>query len=300
VKKFTDLRDLAMPSPVSALGRRWFRVVRLTTLLSLVLLTSTLVYIIIERDVIGSFLLWSILTVLVAAVPCAMILSRLWIVVEKRGLALAGTWAALVILLTSQSAITALSRMSRAKWMGTDHFLGSLLCLTQAVLAASAIKAYHSMSREKSDARALLGGILEAVGFILLIGLVAAFTLPPLAHKPRGTQARAVRSIREIHTCAVRFAAQHPERGYPASLAQVGPTGDECLDEQLAGYQKNSYVLVYAPGTAATAGRVLGYTGHAHPIHFEEGAVKYFSSETAVIRWTAEDRDASSVDPPLE
>jgi hypothetical protein len=289
-----------MPSPLPAIGQRWFRVVRVTTLLSLLLLTGTLIYVIVERDVIGSFLPWAVLTVLVAAVPYAMILSRLWVVVEKRGLALAGTWAVFVLLFSSQSTMTALSAMSRAMWMGTAHLLSLLLCLTQGLLAAGAIKAYYSMSREQGDARALVKGVLEAVGFILLIALVGALTVPPLAHNPGGNQARAVRSIRQIHTCAARFAARHPERGYPASLAQMGPAGDECIDTQLAGGQKNSYVFVYTPGTAAPTGRALGYTIHARPIHFEEGVVKYFSNETAVVRWTAEDREASGADPPLK
>ena len=290
--------DTALSIP--AIGQRWCRVVRLTTLLSLLLLAGTLVYVIVERDVIGSFLVWSVVTVLGAAVPYAMVLYRLWLVVEKRGLALAGTWAVLVFLTTSPSAIHALSAMSRAKWMGTDLFLGLLLCLTQGLLAASAIKAYYSMSREKGDARALLKGVLEAVGFIVLIGLMGGFTLPTLLYNPRGNEARAVRSIRQIHTCAARFAARHPERGYPVSLAEMRPAGDECMDEPLAGGQKNSYIFVYTPGTAAPTGRVLGYTIHAHSIHVEQGALKYFSNETAVVRWTGEDREASGVDPPLK
>jgi len=298
------VRTPDIASSIPAIGRRWCQVVRLTTLLSLLLLAGTLVYVIVERDVIGSFLVWSVVTVLGAAVPYAMVLYRLWLVVEKRGLALAGSWAVLVFLTTSPSAIHALSAMSQAKWMGTEDFLALLLCLivclTQGLLAVSAIKAYYSMSREKGDARALLKGILEAVGFIVLIGLLGAFTLPLMGYNPRGNEARAVRSIRQIHTCAARFAARHPERGYPASLAQMGPAGDECIDEQLAGGQKNSYVFVYGPGTAAPAGRISGYTIHAHPAHFEGGVLKYFSNETGVIRWTGEEREASGVDPPLK
>jgi hypothetical protein len=293
-----------MPSSMPAIDRRWFQLVRVTTLLSLLLLTGALVYVIVERDIIGSFLAWSVLTVLGAAVPYATILFRLWIVVEKRGLALAGTWAGLIFLFTSALTMTALSTLSWAKWVGTEDFLPLLLCLivclTQGLLALSAIKAYYSMRREKGDARELLKGILEAVGFIVLIGLLGAFTLPRMGYNPRGNAARAVRSIRLIHTCAARFAARHPERGYPASLAEMGPAGDECIDEELAVGRKNSYFFVYTPGTAAATGRVLGYVIHAHPTHFELGVLKYFSTETAVIRWTGENREASGADPPLK
>jgi hypothetical protein len=298
------VRTPDIASSIPAIDRRWCQAVRLTTLLSLLLLAGTLVYVIVERDVIGSFLAWSVLTVLVAAVPYAMVLLRLWIVVEKRGLALGGTWAAFIFLFTSALMIIALSTLRQTKWMGTEDLLALLLCLivclTQGLLAVSAIKAYYSMSREKGDARALFKGVLEAVGFILVIILVPGFTFPTMGYNPRGNEARAVRSIREIQTCAARFAARHPERGYPASLAEMGPAGDACLDEQLAGGRKNSYVFVYAPGRAAPTGRVVGYTIHAHPIHFEQGVLKYFSNETAVIHWTAEGREASDVDPPLK
>jgi hypothetical protein len=115
-----------------------------------------------------------------------------------------------------------------------------------------------------------------------------------------GNQAAAVHSILTVEKCAAAYSSDHPESGYPASLALLGQSGSNCVEPGLATGTSHGYTFAYTAGPKDAQGRVLTYTVTARPEDFRRsGDVNYFLDETGVIRSTPEDRPSTAQDPPL-
>jgi hypothetical protein len=74
-----------------------------------------------------------------------------------------------------------------------------------------------------------------------------------------------------IKYCALRYATAHPDRGYPATLREIGPEGDGCLKQAYyrSTYREHSattdnYRFTYLAGARDRSGRIASYEIHRH------------------------------------
>ena len=86
-------------------------------------------------------------------------------------------------------------------------------------------------------------------------------------------------AYKALRLCAARYAAQHPERGYPASMSEIGSAGDGCLLtpwSSINSYQTTNtwkYGLtryLYIAGVPDASGRITSYEVHAYHQKWEE------------------------------
>jgi TPR repeat protein len=80
----------------------------------------------------------------------------------------------------------------------------------------------------------------------------------------------AEQAIAEITRCAQAYRTRHPEEGFPASLAAMGPGQDSCLSVGIASGEDQGYRFTYAPGLPNTKGHVQIYSVAAQPIGYLE------------------------------
>jgi hypothetical protein len=81
-------------------------------------------------------------------------------------------------------------------------------------------------------------------------------------------------AYKALRVCAARYAAQHPDRGYPATMRDIGPAGDGCLmtpwssiASSLRGTNSWNFGMVrymYIAGVPDDAGRITTYEVHAY------------------------------------
>ena len=112
-------------------------------------------------------------------------------------------------------------------------------------------------------------------------------------------ETRAVGGVRLLVTCAVLYQTGHPDRGYPGTLSDMGPDGDNCLDEQLSSSVFKGYRFEYQP-TDAVGEVNTDFTVVAIPTAYGPGTSRsFFADDSGVIRFTTEDRPAKVTDPPI-
>ncbi|MFQ5817362.1 MAG: prepilin-type N-terminal cleavage/methylation domain-containing protein [Terriglobia bacterium] len=146
--------------------------------------------------------------------------------------------------------------------------------------------------------------LLIVVAIILIIVAIAVPDLLKMTMKGRETSGAA--SVRQIINCAVSYQSGHPDIGYPAAGADMGPAGDGCLDAVLTGAltggaPKSGYVFTYAP-TNPVGGVNTGFTLTGAPASCDRtGRRTYFADESAVVRFTnaAGCPQADVTSPPL-
>jgi len=110
----------------------------------------------------------------------------------------------------------------------------------------------------------------------------------------------AVGSIRSLNTALVMYNAAEPAKGYAASLKELGPEGKEYIDETLASGTKDGYTFEYKPESAPAGTPISRYTLFARPVkQMALGQKSFYTDETALIRFTTEDRPPTVTDPPL-
>jgi hypothetical protein len=115
-----------------------------------------------------------------------------------------------------------------------------------------------------------------------------------------GSQAAAAASLRTLNQCAQAYKDAHPDEGFPATLASLGPAGSRCIDERLAAGEKSGYKIAYTPGARDENGRVSAYAATAQPIRYGyNGDANFFTDESGVLRGVWKDRPATARDPPL-
>lgn len=72
----------------------------------------------------------------------------------------------------------------------------------------------------------------------------------------------------QVRGCVDKYEASNPERGFPASLQQLGPNGERCLAAGVAGGQEAGYRFAYLPGVPNAAGTIQIYSVCARPAKF--------------------------------
>jgi hypothetical protein len=183
-----------------------------------------------------------------------------------------------------------------AGWQPVIAF--SLVVLLQIALLVGAVTTYYSMKRQPGDVQ-----ILTAQIWIPFLGImVAVLVFPLLFHKELPHyESSAVGSVRTINTAQIEYARIHPDKGFASSLAELGPKpGDALIDEFLAKGRRYRYVILLTAAPPDPSGHITQYTVTARPQKYGKyGTRCFFSDESGVIRFTAEDRAPTAQDPAL-
>jgi type IV pilus assembly protein PilA len=163
-----------------------------------------------------------------------------------------------------------------------------------------------SRGQLRGSGMATTGMVLGYAGVALLpvILIIAAIAIPNLLRsKMAANEASAVSSLRSLTVACITYSSTY-ERGYPAQLANLGPSAHPSadaaglIDSALAGGQTTGYLFFYRPGPAIK-GAIDSYTINADPVAPNTtGTRHFFTDESGVIRATT-DGAASSKSPPI-
>ena len=241
----------------------------------------------------GRVVLWALG---LALLPYAVALWWLLTLDERKGVALALSWASLAL---GMSLLT----LGELRFRFVEKEIGVLGVATgvcfpamQAALVVAAARAHRRLPLREGEKLRLVGGFLRALGFLLLLAAVAGFAMPSMHAGAYDRQRRAVRALWRIHDCAAEYTATHSAQGFPGSLSALGPGGSNCLGAKLASGAKDSYTFAYAPGAPDASGQVRTYTVVARPeVRFQP--LRFLLDESGTVRYTDEERDPTAADP---
>jgi hypothetical protein len=169
-----------------------------------------------------------------------------------------------------------------------------------------------------------------AVLLLCALGLYAAFAVlgngasPQTKPQPSGpamddpnNETAAIGVFRMVNTVEVIYKSAF-KTGFSKTLRALGapPRGGKpdkgnagLVDDVLAGrakggtdtsFERKGYRFVYRPGPPDAKGDISGYTFTARPIQYgKTGKLSLYCDQTAIIRGTGENREATAKDPPL-
>jgi hypothetical protein len=154
---------------------------------------------------------------------------------------------------------------------------------------------------DQSKARLALGCgmVVICVG----VALAQKTATPPSEEE----QAHAIGCMRTINTAEVAYAGTY-NQGYSPSLAALAevegkpPTASAAglIDTSLGSGKRNGYIYEYHAGPKNAQGQIKTYTVTARLMKWQRGVQSFFTDQTAVLRWTKENRAATVKDPPIE
>jgi hypothetical protein len=150
----------------------------------------------------------------------------------KRTLALAISWGLFTSLFSSFFVVDA----SFSGDLRQSTVIPIVIAIAQIFLIISAVKAYYSLKRESGD----LSLLASRLGVTILV-LVVIVILIPNMFRPMtaANEASAIGSLRAVNIAQSDYAKVHPDKGFAASLAELGPSpGSELIDGVLAGGKK--------------------------------------------------------------
>jgi hypothetical protein len=154
----------------------------------------------------------------------------------------------------------------------------------------------------QSKARLALGCVMVVVGVGVALAQKAA--TPPSEEE----QSNAIGSLRSLNTAEAYYAKEYA-RGYSPSLAALSPppqgeaaspAAANLIDPSLTGGHKANYVFTYTAGAQDAHGQINSYTITARPAIWQKGVPNLFTDQTAVLRWSKENRAATVKDPEIE
>ena len=133
--------------------------------------------------------------------------------------------------------------------------------------------------------------LIELLIVVAIILIIAAIAIPNLLKaRISANEASAVGSLRTLNTASVQYAAQCPDLGFPAALANIGGTAGDCtgaaiIDSVLQSGTKSGYTFVYTAGGTTP---VTTYTITANPItQGVTGQRGFYTDQTGVLRYAA-------------
>ena len=135
--------------------------------------------------------------------------------------------------------------------------------------------------------------LIELLIVVAIILIIAAIAIPNLLKsRMAANEASAVGSMKTIVTSATTYSSTHPDIGFPAALANLGPAGDNLIDAQLAGGNKSGYLFAYAITTSSPCPTCQGgihndaFSLCADPASPDRtGNRNFFTDESAVIHF---------------
>jgi Sel1 repeat len=122
-----------------------------------------------------------------------------------------------------------------------------------------------------------IGVIYAAVAVSLFYGLQSRYQQH--GHDVSKNDRTAEQTIAEITRCAQAYRANHPEEGFPASLAALGPGQDSCLSAGIVSGEDQGYRFAYAPGLPDAKGQIRIYSVVAQPAGYMETGSRFFASD---------------------
>ena len=123
----------------------------------------------------------------------------------------------------------------------------------------------------------------------------------------RAAEARPVGMLRTLHTADITYASTY-NKGYSPSLEALGvpPEGEKpsaeaagLVDSRLSSGKPSGYTVVYTVTETDKNGFPTKYAISMRPGEWREGRKSYYTDQSGVIRWTAEDRAATEQDSPI-
>jgi hypothetical protein len=134
--------------------------------------------------------------------------------------------------------------------------------------------------------------VIIVIALVLgVLGLVAWFAVPwRISGSQPEAENHARESVAEVQQALAAYQAS--EGNFPASLDSLGDRVRAAAQKA----QSAGYTLQYAPGQPDATGRVRTYTLTARAGNF--GYLNFFTDESGVLRFTAENRSATVQDPP--
>jgi len=152
---------------------------------------------------------------------------------------------------------------------------------------------------------------LRLIGAITLV--VVTSCLPPFLAQPGqsddtvlGKQVEAyekacILSLRTINTAQVTYRGGDETKGFARTLRELGPKGAGILEPIIANGKKDGYRFRLTPELTAPGSPVQRYTVIAQPLkRLVKNQRSFFTDESGVIRFTTENRSATSSDAALE
>jgi hypothetical protein len=110
-----------------------------------------------------------------------------------------------------------------------------------------------------------------------------------------------VLSLRVINAAQGTYSSEHPEKGYASTLGELGPAGDQLLESVIVSGKKDGYLFRLVPNRKGVGSPVKYYSVAARPLRrLVNDQLSFYTDETGVIRFTAENRAARISDPPLD
>jgi hypothetical protein len=145
-----------------------------------------------------------------------------------------------------------------------------------------------------------------ALGIFFLSMAPSARQAPSVPHID--DQPCAVGSLRTINTAEFNYSGEYG-KGFSPTLAamrtppkgkKLSPEAAGFLDDHLADGRKCNFVFKYKAGARGADRKINTYTVTAQPVMREKGVKSFFTDQTAVIRWTDQDRPPRASDPALQ
>jgi hypothetical protein len=133
--------------------------------------------------------------------------------------------------------------------------------------------------------------------------------------RPPANEASATATLRTLNTAQITFAATYKKGftdglnrlGQPPGSRQPDENGADLVDPVLSGaaqggnfsFTKNGYRFTYTPGPGGF-GYIATYTIVAEPLQYGVGGTRsFFTDQSAVIRATTDNRQATAFDSPI-
>jgi len=191
---------------------------------------------------------------------------------------------------------TALALWSEKDW--ATAVIVSTLAILLLLLLGSAIKGYYSLERRRGDVLILAARF----AVIALIVVPLAIVIPNSSFiNMESHETAAADALRSINTAQAEYAKTHRGRGSAASLEDLGPPpGAGLIDGDLANGRRYNYTITLSSAPSDTSGHTPRYILTARPQSYGGfGRRSFFSDESGVTRYTAEDRAPTRQDRPL-
>ncbi|HWF90950.1 MAG TPA: hypothetical protein VN684_01640 [Terriglobales bacterium] len=230
-----------------------------------------------------------IFTLLVCASPLPAIAGLIFRAQKRK---IAASWSA-VLVVGYYWCLLLVSSLALLFWMGTSPFLFiifaiSIIPLLLVPLLIVCLKASSSMTKQVGPQ---WSGRAFGLGFFgtLILGILSGWSLASSRDQSQRMVALdpsiMAPNILAIDKCSIQYAGAHPNLGYPKSLARIGPTGNQCLTEDLAQGVFKGYRIRYTPDPNDATGSISGYQLDASQVSSEDSAASNLSSDESGRIW---------------
>jgi len=137
---------------------------------------------------------------------------------------------------------------------------------------------------------------------VAIILIIAAIAIPNLLKaRISANEISAVGSVRTLNTANVQYAAQCPTNGFPAGLANIGPSAGDCaaagiIDAVLVTGIKSGYTITHVGGSPINGvnTNILGHRNRTYRQHMFcsiQDNVIHYNGTGAGCNAAAENRD---------